>query len=105
MIQFLTVLGMGLVTYLTRLVPLHYLGRKQLPAWSLQTMRYIPTAVLTAITVGEVLFRDGRLAVGIDNHRLPAAILAGIVAWRSGNVLLTIVAGMLAFWLLQILVA
>jgi branched-subunit amino acid transport protein len=38
----------------------------------------------------------GAVDIGPDNPRLLAGILAGAVAWRTRNTLLTIVSGMLA---------
>ena len=38
------------------------------------------------------------LAIG---PALPAGVVGALVAWRTGNVLLTIAAGMLAFWALR----
>ena len=40
----------------------------------------------------------------MGNLRLPAGLLAALVAWRTRNVLLTITAGMVALWLMQWLV-
>jgi branched-subunit amino acid transport protein len=40
---------------------------------------------------------QGVLDLGIDNAYLFAAVIAGIVAWRSKNLLLTIVLGMAVF--------
>ena len=38
----------------------------------------------------------GSVHIGLDNPRLLAGILAGVIAWRTRNTLLTIAAGMLA---------
>ncbi len=98
---FLTILGMGLVTYLTRLTPMWLYKRLQIPLWVQQAMRYVPTAVLTAIIFTEVLIPNGSLDISLHNGRLIAALLAAIAAWRTGNVLVTIAVGMIALWILQ----
>ncbi len=98
---FLTILGMGLVTYLTRLTPMWLYKRLKIPLWLHQAMRYVPTAVLTAIIFTEVLIPNGSLDLSLHNGRLLAALLAAIVAWRTGNVLVTIAVGMIALWILQ----
>ena len=56
-------------------------------------------AVLTAIILPEMVIRDGNIALHYTNAYLIAGIVAGIIAWRSKNLLLTIIAGM-AFFLL-----
>jgi branched-subunit amino acid transport protein len=54
--------------------------------------------VLSAIVFPELLLREGALAISPGNPRLLAGILAGLVAWRTRNMLLTIVVGMAALW-------
>ena len=100
---FLTILGMGLVTYLTRLTPIWLLTRLTIPLWLRQAMRYVPTAVLTAIIFTEVLIPNGNLDLSLHNERLLSALLAALIAWRTGNVLATIAVGMMALWVLQAL--
>jgi len=97
----LTILGMGLVTYLTRLAPIWLFTRLTIPIWLRQAMRYVPTAVLTAIVFTEVLLPGGSLDISIHNARLLSALLAAVVAWRTRNVLVTITVGMMALWILQ----
>jgi branched-subunit amino acid transport protein len=57
--------------------------------------------VLTAIVVPELFVRAGEVQVELTNYRLLAGILAVLVAWRTKNTLLTILAGMLALVLLE----
>jgi branched-subunit amino acid transport protein len=91
----------GVLTFLTRLSFILLLGRIETPNWLTRALRFVPPAVLSAIIFQEVLIRDGALALSLDNLRLPAALLAGFIAWRTGNTLLTIAAGMVALWVLQ----
>lgn len=93
-----TVLAMGAVTYGVRLAPILLLGRMPLPPLVLRALRYVPAAVLSAIVFPELLLRDGALAVTAANPRLIAGIVAGLVAWRTRNMLLTLIAGMAALW-------
>jgi branched-subunit amino acid transport protein len=98
MLLWITVLAMGVVTYFVRAAPIHLLGRLQLPPLVLRALRYVPGAVLSAIVFPELLLREGALAISPGNPRLLAGILAGLVAWRTRNMLLTIVVGMAALW-------
>jgi branched-subunit amino acid transport protein len=97
----LTILGMGLVTYAIRLLPILALERRPLPARLRQALRFVPPAVLSAIVFPELLRPGGGWDLSPGNDRLLAGLLAIGVAWLSKNVLVTIVAGMLALWLLQ----
>ena len=78
------------------------LGRWEAPAWVKRGLRFVPPAVLSAIILPEVLIRDGSLAP--VNPRLAAAVLAGLVAWRTRSAVLSIVVGMAALLALQAIV-
>lgn len=95
----LTVLGMGLITYAIRLVFIALEGRLTLPPLVTRALRYVPPAVLSAIIFPEVFRPTGILDISPGNARLAAGLLAAVVAWRTRNVLWTLVAGMIAFWL------
>jgi branched-subunit amino acid transport protein len=68
-------------------------------------LRYVPPAVLSAIIFPELLMPGGTLTIGWGNVRLFAGLAAALVAWRTRNVLLTIVVGMGVLYLLQALTA
>lgn len=103
--MFLTILGMGLITYLLRLVPFIMAGRRELPPRLVDALRYVPAAVLSAIVAPELFMPQGTLDISLGNERLIAGLVAIVVAWRTRNILLTIVVGMVVLWLLQALAA
>jgi branched-subunit amino acid transport protein len=55
--------------------------------------------VLCAIILSDMLQRDEQISLSAANPRLLAGTLAILVAWRTRNIFLTIVAGMLALYL------
>ncbi len=97
----LTLVAVGLITFLTRLSFIAAEGRYQPPAWFRRMLPFVPVAALTALVAPDLLLADGRLALGLDNARLLAGIVAiGVAAiWR--NTLLTIGVGFAALLLLQ----
>lgn len=100
--EVLLILGMMLVTFGVRYPILALVGKVRLPDWVMRAMRYVPPAVLSAIIVPAlVLNADNELALRPDNAYLVAGILTFVVAWRSKNILITIVAGMTALWILK----
>ena len=103
MSAWLIILLMGLVTYLIRLSLIGGLGKVDLPPLVRRALRFVPPAVLTAIIVPEVLLPAGMIDFSLGNTRLPAALLAALVAWRTKNVVLTVAAGMGALWVLEFL--
>jgi branched-subunit amino acid transport protein len=64
----------------------------------------VPPAALAALVFPSLLLVDGGVSIGLDNQRLFAGIVAGGVAWRTGNLLATVVVGMGVFWVLTLVV-
>ena len=93
----------GLLTYLIRLSFIWVFARLAVPRLLRQSLRFVPPAVLSVIVFQELLLRDSRLLISIDNTRLLAGLLAILVAWRSRNPLLTILSGMAALLILNAL--
>ena len=97
----LTLLGMGLITYGIRLSMILLLGRVRISEDWQRALRLVPPAVLSAIIFPELLRPTGSLDISLGNARLLAGIIAAVVAWRTKNALLTIGVGMAALWVLQ----
>lgn len=97
----LMVLLGGLVTFLTRLSFIAVHGRVTLPEWFRRGLTFVPVAVLSAFILPELVVRDNALLLTPTNPRLLAGILAMVIAWRTRNVWLTIVVGMVALWVIQ----
>jgi branched-subunit amino acid transport protein len=91
----------GLVTFAIRYSFIALEGHYRPPAWFVRWLPFVPIAALTALTAPELLLAAGKLAVGADNPRLWAGLVAIAVAARWRNTLLTIAGGFAAFWLLR----
>lgn len=92
--EFLLIAGMALATMATRIPLLMMLSRRQLPQGLFQALKYVPPAVLSAIIFPAVLMPGGSLTLDWAHPPLLASIVAVLVAWRTRNLLLTIVIGM-----------
>ena len=99
----LVMLAAGAVTFATRASFVVLLDRVEMPQWFRRALRFVPAAVLSAIIAPELALRDGALAVAWTNTQLLAGLAAIAVAWKTKNVLLTILAGMAALLLFQLL--
>jgi branched-subunit amino acid transport protein len=93
----------GLITFGMRFSLIYLFGRFHIPETMRQALRYVPPAVLSAIIFPELFFHEGMLNLSLDNTRLLAGLVAILVAWISRNTLVTILAGILALFLLQLL--
>ncbi len=100
----LLIFGMALVTFLIRYPMLAIVGRIELPTILIRALRYVPVAVLTAIAFPAMLLPQGEIDVNFNNAYLYAGIIAGLIAWRTKNLLLTIVLGMAIFLLWRALI-
>jgi branched-subunit amino acid transport protein len=63
--------------------------------------QFVATQLFSAGDPAAVILPAGTLDLSAGNERLLAATLAGLVAWRANNALLTIGLGMAALWILQ----
>lgn len=97
----LTLIGMGLITYAIRLSFILLWERVTMPSWVQRALRFVPPAVLSAIIFPDVLRPTGAWNLSLVNPRLWAALIAALVAWRTRNALLTIAAGMVVLWGMQ----
>ena len=92
----------GLLTFAIRFSFIYLLGRGSLPANVRHLLRFVPAAVLSAIVSSELLLHSGGLDLTLQNTRLLAGVLALVVAWRTKNVLLTILVGMGSLMVMQL---
>ncbi|MCB9137435.1 MAG: AzlD domain-containing protein [Caldilineaceae bacterium] len=102
--EFWLILGMTAVTFGVRYPVLALVGRFELPHRLMEAMRFIPPAVLTAIIAPALLMPGGSVDFDYTNAYLAAGIIAGLTSWRTKNLLLTIVVGMIAFLAWRVLI-
>ncbi|GJM45468.1 MAG: hypothetical protein DHS20C21_23100 [Gemmatimonadota bacterium] len=101
----IVVIGAG--TFLLRLSFVHWWAHRNVSPRLVRLLRLVPAAVLCALVVPAVAFRElpPDLASGggtLANPRLLAAVIAALVAAGTRNVLVTIAVGMLALWGFQL---
>jgi len=91
---FLTILGMLLVTYLPRLLPVWLLAKRNLPRVVMIWLRYVPAAVLAAMLFPALIIQDGVLDVSLSNLYLLAFIPTLLVAWKTRSLFGAVITGM-----------
>lgn len=90
------ILGMAIVTYIPRAIPLTFLEGRELPPLVSGVLRNIPFAVLGALIFPAILFvQEGNLLFG-----LIGAIAAFALAFAGANVILVVMGSIavLAFY-------
>jgi branched-subunit amino acid transport protein len=89
----LTIVVAGVGTYAMRAAFLAFAHRlAEVPAPVQRVLRQIPPAALAALVVPELLHPG--TTIDLWQPRLLAGVFAGLVAWRTRNILLTLVVGM-----------
>lgn len=95
---FLLLLGMGIVTYLPRLVPLFFLSQRQLPKGLIEWLELIPVAILAAL-LAPTLAVDGENHLNLMRPEFWVAIPTFLFALRTKSLGGTVLVGMILYWL------
>ena len=88
------ILGMAVITVITRGFFLLSDREWPLPAWLTRGLRYAPLAALAAIIAPEVLLTDGKLVATWLDPRLLAVAAGTAYFWWQRGILGTIVVGL-----------
>jgi len=95
------ILGMGLVTFLPRWLPLLYLTKRSLPAWLIEWLDFIPAAILSAILLPALVTDAATRAVDLGRPEFIVAVPTFVFAILTKSLGGTVVVGMILFWLAE----
>ncbi len=96
-------LGMGLVTFLPRLLPVYFLAGRTLPGWFIEWLDLIPAAVLSALLLPELLTAGTPITLSLYSLEMIVAIPTFLVAVKTKSLGGTVITGMGLYWLLDII--
>ncbi|WP_338728631.1 AzlD domain-containing protein [Haladaptatus sp. DJG-WS-42] len=95
------IIAAGVGTFFIRLSFIQLFGQlDDLPPRAERALSFVPAAVLAALVLPSFVLVDESLALTLGNEKLLAGIVAGAVAWRTENMVATIVTGMGVLWTL-----
>ncbi len=89
----------GALNYLSRLSFIALFARRSMPPLAVRALRYVPAAMLTALIL-PMIVGGATEAVHVD-ARVPAALVAAVVAFRTRSTLWTLATGMGVLWLVR----
>lgn len=92
---FLTLIGMNVVTYIPRLLPVWALASIPLPKVIVDWLRYVPVAVLAAMLLPSLFVNEGHIDLNPSNMFLWAAIPTLVMARKRRSLYGSVIAGML----------
>ena len=94
-------LGMWSVTYFPRMLPLFALSQVRLPQVLLTWLSYLPAAILSALILPGAIMNNGVVDPGVTNPAMWALAASFLVALKTRNLILTMVAGGVVIYLGQ----
>lgn len=95
------IVAAGLGTFLVRFSFIWFLGRGKVNPTLQRLLQFVPPAVLSALIMPSfVISPQGEFS--LMNHRLWAGLIAAVIAWKTKNVVLTIIVGLVALWLFSL---
>jgi len=92
-------LGMGIVTYVPRWLPLMFLSNRRLPEWFEQWLDLIPAAILSALILPILITTGEPRHLDLLRPELFVAVPTLLFAVKTRSLAGTVVVGMLLFWL------
>ncbi len=98
----IAIVGLALLTLLTRGFFLLPEREVPIPAWLRQGLRYAPLAALAAVVVPEIVMSQGQLISTVKDARLYAATAATAYFFWRRSILGTIVTGTAVMLLLRL---
>lgn len=96
------VVGLTVVTFVTRAGMFVLSPRVELPAWLTRALRYAPGCALAAVVAPGVLAPGGEVTIGWRNPALWAVVAAALLFARTRNMALTTVVGFTVFTVLRL---
>jgi branched-subunit amino acid transport protein len=99
---FLATLLVGVGTYVSRALFIVVLARKRIPDPILVMLQFVAPAVLGALIVALLINGDGSVAIGVPE--VTALAVGGFVTYKTRNHILTLVVGMVVYWVVRALV-
>ena len=89
----------GILTYFTRMTMIALISRDMLGDKIKAVLEYVPSAVFPAIIFPAVFLNETNTLVSINDPKIAGFIVAIIVGYLSKNIITTIIAGLISYWL------
>ena len=90
----------GILTYLTRMTMIALISRDMLGDKIKAVLEYVPSAVFPAIIFPGIFINDYGTFIEINDPKIYGALVAIFVGYFSKNIIATISAGLISYWLL-----
>ena len=90
----------GIITFVTRFSMIFLLKKDILNNKAKKILSFVPSAIFPAIIFPPIFLDDNGTIVLENNPKILAAMFAIIIGYLSKNIIATIFAGLITYWLL-----
>ena len=97
------VLIAGVVTFLTRYSMITFINPKTLSKTSKEVLKYVPSAVFPAIIFPAIFLDQKGYFLNSNSPQIWGFLIAAIFGYFFNNIILTIVSGLVSFWIFTFL--
>jgi len=94
----------GLINYLTRLGSVLIINPKKINDETRQVLSYVPSAVFPAIIFPSVFLDQQGIIVELNDPKVIAISVAFLVGVLSKNLIITILSGLISYWIIIYLI-
>ena len=94
------IVGMAIVTYVPRMIPLLIFSKINLPPWLESWLKYIPVGIFSALVFPDIFIRNQMFSMTINNIELISSILVFAVAFKTRSLGLSVIVGIISYWVL-----
>ena len=90
----------GMITFLTRFVMIALLKKDTLSKKSKLILSYVPSAIFPAIIFPAIFLDKNGFFILESNPKIVAALIAIIIGYFTKNIIITIISGLIFYWIL-----
>lgn len=94
---------MGFGTFLIRASVIYMAGRISISDRLKEIFTFIPSAILPALVAPMVFFSKGEVSALLYKERVVALLIAVFIAYKSKNILVTIIVGLAVLYCLKLI--
>ncbi|CZR98693.1 MULTISPECIES: AzlD domain-containing protein [unclassified Clostridioides] len=87
------ILGMAIVTYIPRILPMIILSKNDMPDSIKDIMKFIPIAILSSLIAKDIFFNGDNLYMSLTNPKIISGIIVLLVAYKFKSIAISIAVG------------
>ncbi|HBG5343213.1 TPA: AzlD domain-containing protein [Clostridioides difficile] len=89
----LVILGMSIVTYIPRILPMIIFSKNDMPESIRDIMKFIPIAILSSLIAKDIFFNGNNLYLSITNPKILSGLIVLLVAYKFKSIAVSIAVG------------